>query len=99
MDETPVKPTSHLTRLSRYLLAGGLVAVLLSTLLQWQQLQGRGPRFIGDGYGVALMTQLLMVLGTVALTGAVFGYVLLAVRRDRETSRVEGHSPDASWHE
>ena len=96
MDETPAKPTSHLTRLSRYLLAGGVAALIVSTALQWEQFGARG---IGDGYESALVAQLLMVLGTVALTGAVFGYVLLAVRRDRETSGVEGQTPDHSWDE
>ncbi len=98
MDETPERTTSHLTRLCRSLLAGGLVSLALATFLQWDQLQSGGPR-LGDGYGVALTAQLLMVLGTVALTGAVFGYVLLAVRRDREQSTFKGKSADASWYE
>jgi hypothetical protein len=88
-----------LTRLCRYLLGGGVAALSVSTFLQWESVQGRGPRFIGDGYERALVAQLLMVLGTVALTGAVFGYVLLAVRRDRDQSSVEGQTPDASWYE
>lgn len=99
MDQTPERPTSHLSRLCRYLLAGGLVALAVSTFIQWESVQGRGPRFIGDGYEGALAAQLLMVLGTVALTGAVFGYVLLAVRRDREASSAEGQVPGASWSE
>jgi hypothetical protein len=94
MDQTPERPTSHLSRLCRYLLAGGLVALFGSTLFQWEQLGGGGGRF--DGYGLALTAQLLMVLGTVALTGAVFGYVLLAVRRDREAS---GVNSSQDWYE
>jgi hypothetical protein len=97
MDETPERTISHLTRLCRFLLAGGLVSLAIATFLQWDQWQSGGR--LGDGYEVALMAQLLMVLGTVALTGAVFGYVLLAVRRDREQSSIKGKSADASWYE
>ena len=92
MDETLARSTSHLTRLCRYLLGGGVAALIVSTALQWEQLDGG----IGDGYEGVLVAQLLMVLGTVALTGAVFGYVLLAVRRDRETSGVDAGQ---DWYE
>lgn len=98
MDETPERTTSHLTRLCRFLLAGGLISLAIVTFLQWDQLQSGGPR-LGDGYGVALTVQLLMVMGTVALTGAVFGYVLLAVRRDREQPSVKANSADADWYQ
>lgn len=41
-----------------------------------------------------------MVLGTAALTGAAFGYVLLAVRRDRDEARgVHEEAPDVEWFE
>ena len=92
MDEKAAETTSHLARLCRYLLAGGVAALIISTALQWEQLDGG----IGDGYEGVLVAQVLMVLGTVSLTGAVFGYVLLAVRRDREASGV-GSGQD--WYE
>jgi hypothetical protein len=104
MSDTPTPQPSHLARLCRYLLAGGLLALLGSTLLQWGQMSeawreaaGGGRGF--DGFEFALVTQLMYVLGTVALTGAVFGYVLLAARRDREASSREGEAQDADWYE
>lgn len=99
MDEPEAKSASHLSKLSRGLLLGGLGALALSTLLQWAQFEGgRGPRSWLDGLGVALAAQVMMVLGTAALTGAAFGYVLLAVRRDRdEAAGVHEQAPDAEW--
>jgi uncharacterized membrane protein YidH (DUF202 family) len=101
MDETSARTTSHLTRLCRFLLGGGAVALALAAFLQWDQVRGGESRLrnLGDTYAIALIAQLLTVVGTVALTGAVFGYVLLAVRRDREQSSIEGQAPDASWSE
>lgn len=84
MDEATAKPTSHLTRLSRYLLAGGIGSLAVATLLQWSQYNG--GRVMGqwrDSVVLLLASQLLMVLGTAALTGAAFAYVMLALRRDR----------------
>ncbi len=99
MDEPLTKSASHLSKLSRGLLLGGLGALVASTLLQWVQFEGgRGRSFMMDGFGVALAAQVLMVLGTVALTGAAFGYVLLAVRRDRdEAGGMHEQAPDAEW--
>jgi hypothetical protein len=99
MEEPQAKSASHLSKLSLRLLLGGLGALVVSTLLQWTQFQeGRGRSFILDGFGVALAAQVLMVLGTAALTGAAFGYVLLAVRRDREPAEdVYEQEPDAEW--
>jgi hypothetical protein len=81
-----------------------LLTLLASTLLQWGQVSttwrevtGGGRGF--DGFELALVTQLMYVLGTVALTGAVFGYVLLAARRDREALSRDGESQDADWYE
>jgi ABC-type branched-subunit amino acid transport system permease subunit len=77
------------------------VALALAAFLQWDQVRGGESRLrnLGDTYAIALIAQLLTVVGTVALTGAVFGYVLLAVRRDREQASIEGQAPDASWSE
>ena len=76
----------QLRRLSLYLLVGGLIALALSVAIQWAQYGGgfsmRGG--FGGGVGAALVGQVLSVLGTVSLTGAVFGFVLLAMRADRE---------------
>ncbi len=76
----------HLRRLSMYLLVGGLVALGISVVYQWAQFGGRfstGGDF-GGGLAAALFVQLLSVLGTVSLTGAAFGFLLLAMRADRE---------------
>lgn len=93
MDETPARPTSHLTRLSRYLLASGVIALAVSTFLQWDAME-RGGSLSG-----ALAAQVLMVLGTFALTGAVVGYVLLALRLDREERAAGGRPTDTDWYE
>jgi hypothetical protein len=99
MDEPQAKSASHLSKLSLRLLLGGLGALVVSTLLQWTQFQGgRGRSSLLDGFGVALAAQVLMVLGTAALTGAAFGYVLVAVRRDRDAAgSVHEQEPDAEW--
>lgn len=99
MDESLAKSASHLSKLSRGLLLGGVAALAVSTLLQWAQFEGgRGPRSWMDGLGLALASQVLVVLGAAALTGAAFGYVLLAVRHDRdEAGGVNEQSPDAEW--
>lgn len=84
MDEATAKPTSHLTRLARALVAGGLGALAVATLLQWSQYNG--GRVMGqwrDSVALLLASQMLMALGTAALTGAAFAYVMLALRRDR----------------
>ncbi len=76
----------QLRRLSLSLLVGGSIALGISVVLQWAQLGG-GFSMRGDfdsGYTTALLAQLLSVLGTVSLTGAVFGFLLLAMRADRE---------------
>ncbi len=45
-----------------------------------------------------MLAQLLMVVGPVALTGAVFGCVLLAVRKDRDAEASAGRAqPDREW--
>jgi hypothetical protein len=92
MDDTGARSPSHLTRLSRYLLASGAIALAVGTFLQWDAVEN------GGSINSALAAQVLMVLGTAALTGAAFGYVLLAVRRDRdEAGGANEPAPDAEW--
>jgi hypothetical protein len=75
----------QLRRLSLYLLVGGLIALGLSVAIQWAQFGGFSMRGgLGGSVGAALVGQVLSVLGTVCLTGAVFGFLLLAMRADRE---------------
>jgi len=80
------KPGGQLRRLSLYLLVGGLIALGVSVVYQWAQYSGRFSMrgLIGGDVAAALFVQVLSVLGTVALTGAVFGFLLLAMRADRE---------------
>ena len=75
----------QLRRLSLSLLVGGSIALGISVVLQWAQLGGRFSMRgdFGGGYATALLAQVLSVLGTVSLTGAVFGFLLLAMRTDR----------------
>ena len=84
--EGNAESSGQLRRLSLYLLVGGLVALGLSVAIQWAQYGGgfsmRGG--LGGGVGAALVGQVLSVLGTVSLTGAVFGFLLVAMRADRE---------------
>ncbi len=83
---TSSAPGGQLRRLSLSLLVGGLIALGISVIVQWAQFGGRFSMRgdFGGGYGTALLVQLLSVLGTVSLTGAVFGFLLLAMRADRE---------------
>lgn len=90
MDDPTAKPTSHLTRLCRYLLASGVIALAISTFVQWDTFER------GGSLTTALTAQVLTVLGTVALTGAVFGYVLVALQRDRDGSATD-ERPDTDW--
>ena len=84
----------QLRRLSLSLLVGGLIAFGISVAYQWAQLRGnlsmRGP--FGGDLATVLLVQLLSVFGTVALTGAVFGFLLLAMRADRVARDVPGTS-------
>ncbi|MCZ3390130.1 MAG: hypothetical protein LH645_13685 [Actinomycetia bacterium] len=79
-------PAGHLRRLSVYLLVGGSIALGISVAYQWAHFVGRFSTGgdLGGGLATALFVQLLSVLGTVSLTGAVFGFLLLAMRADRE---------------
>ena len=98
MNDTQAQPTSHLTRLARLLLGTGLGALVVAAALQWTQYNG--GNVMGqwsDSLAMALAAQLLTVLGTAALTGAAFAYVLLALRRDRLAS--SGATEDADWFE
>ena len=64
----------------------------VSTFLQWDAVEN------GGSINGALAAQVLMVLGTAALTGGAFGYVLLAVRSDRDEAGGEHEdAPDAEW--
>jgi hypothetical protein len=93
MDENTSRPTSHLTRLARYLLASGAIALAVSTFIQWDAVES------GGSIQAALAAQVLMVIGTVALTGAVFGYVLLALRNDRAEDVAGDQRSDSNWFE
>jgi len=77
----------HLDRLARLLLIGGLVALVAAMFLTWAQLGsgGLGQReFFGDStLFVSLLVQTLTVLAGASLTGAVFAYVMRAVRLDQ----------------
>ena len=79
-------PVGQLRRLSLSLLVGGSLALGISVVFQWAQFGGRFSMRgdFGGGLATALFVQVLSVLGTVSLTGAVFGFLLLAMRADRE---------------
>jgi hypothetical protein len=60
--------------------------VALALVLQWLAFHPPQRAYLGEGITTALAVQLFTLLGTVALTGAVFGYLLNAMRVDsRET--------------
>ena len=78
------QPMSHLQRLSQRLLIGGVATLAIAFVVQEVQYSGHFPANGGFDQGItaALFAQLLTILGTVALTGAAFGYLLAAMRRD-----------------
>jgi hypothetical protein len=87
----------QLRRMSLWLLIAGSGLLVGSYFLQWAQFGGSPIRgSFADGIGTALLAQLLSVLGTVSLTGAVFGLLLLAVRADREA---DGPPAGRDWYE
>lgn len=93
MDEPTGKPLSHLNRVFRALAVVGSAALILGLVIQYLQysfLVSRGsPNF--DPYTPIVLGQMLLIVGQVALTGAVIALVLLAVGKDRaaEPSQVE----------
>jgi len=95
------KPVSHLGRVFRTLAIVGSASLALGMIIQLTQLTSFGGRRAAlDGYVPVLVAQFLMTVGPVALTGAVFAYVLLAVRKDHDADAAEGEAlPDRDWFE
>jgi hypothetical protein len=78
---------TRLVRLSRILLASGVLVLAAGLLIQWLAYTGRFGGLDGgatNGIVTAFIAQFLTVVGTVALTGAVFGFVLDAFQNDRD---------------
>ena len=93
---------SHLDRLCRHFLGWGLAALAASIGLTWLQVQDwvNGPRseLVSSGLAMSLLVQALTVLASVLLTGAAFGYLLRALRRDKYPEH-RPNEPEIDWFE
>jgi hypothetical protein len=75
--------SSHLQRLSLIFLVAGGTMLAAGFAIQWLVYHGNmSGRGFDPGITSALLVQLLISVGTVALTGAAFGYLLMAMRAD-----------------